>query len=291
MNALAPGIHPDVPMADYLSWPLPSNSALSKMLKSPAHARAYLDETKPTTKSLALGRVTHTAILEPERMAEEFEPEPDITGPDYEQYANPRNTKLYKEAVAAIEGSGRVLLKADERATADAMRAAVLAHPRAEKLIRCTGQAELSIVFVDPATGLHVKSRLDWHTPSRAGGAIVDLKTTRDASPSAFERAIFAYGYHRQAAIYLRGAELVGLPVAHYVILAVESAPPHGVVLYRLTDEAITLGATQVDFALARWAECERTGTWPGYTQDVVDIGLPVWADRAIERDLEEATL
>ena len=80
----------------------------------------------------------------------------------------------------------------------------------------------------------------------------------------------------------------MGLPVKHYTIAAIETAPPYGVVLYRLDDEAIRLGEVQVDFALGLYRRCKESGEWPGYTTDVVEIGLPKWADKAIERDLEE---
>jgi len=287
MSTPEPGIYPDVTMADYLVWPYASNSALTRMLRSPAHAKAYVEEPKPDTPALLFGRAVHVAILEPERFGDLFVSEPEL---DPER-ANPRATKAYKEAVAALEATGKDVLRAPDKEAITAMKAAALAHPKLRKVIETTGTAELSLVWDDPATGVRCKGRLDWHTPTHAGGAILDLKTTEDASPGVFERTIYRYGYHRQGALYLRAARELDLPSRHYTIAALEKQRPYGVMLYRLLDEAIQLGETQLDFALPRWAECERTGQWPGYTDDVVDIGVPKWADAQVERDLEEVTI
>jgi hypothetical protein len=284
VSTLTPGIYPGVPMADYLSWPAVSNSGLTRMLKSPAHYRAYVDgPPSEPSPAMRLGSAVHMAILEPDKFADTYHPEPQIEG-----YANPRGTKSYKAAVQQIEAEGFTVLREEDMTAVAAITEAAHAHPRLVKVITATGTAELSICWSDPDTGVTCKGRIDWHTPTTAGGAILDLKTTKDASPSSFERAIYQFGYHRQAALYLRGAKELDLPVKHYTIAAIETAPPYGVVLYRLDDEAIRLGEVQVDFALGLYAECRRTGVWNGYTTDVVEIGLPAWADKAIERDLEE---
>jgi len=287
-----PGIYPDVPMATYLAWDAASNSQLTYILKSPAHFKAYQDTVDSfDTAAFQLGRASHTLLFEPDLFAKEFTPEPDITGPDFASYASPRSTKAYKEQVAILEAGGLTVLKSGDMQDANALKDAVLAHPKAGKVVQSTGQAELSIVWVDPETGVVCKGRFDWHTPTYAGGAVVDLKTTVDASPGAFERAVFKFGYHRKGAHYLRGARVLGIPTAHFVMIAAEKTPPYGVILYRLMDDAVRLGEVQLDFALARYAECQRTGEYPGYTTDVVDIGVPRWADAAVERDLEEQTI
>ena len=287
MDAPDPGIYPDVKMEAYLAWDCASNSRLGKILRSPAHLQAYLAEDVDT-EAFKFGRAAHMRVFEPALFGEQFAPEPDINAPMFAEYAKPRATKLYKESVAALTAGGLSVLTVFQWADVHALRDAVMAHPKATKVITSTGRAELSVVWIDEATGVKCKARFDWHTPTHAGGAIVDLKTTDDASPGAFERAIFRFGYHRQGGLYLRGAKASDLPTKHFTIVAAEKEKPHGVILYRLDDDAISLGNTQLDFALARYAECERTGEWPCYTEDVVDIGVPRWADAQVERDLEE---
>lgn len=282
-----PGIYPDVAMSTYLAWPCASSSRLGKILRSPAHLQAYLAEDVDTD-AFKFGRAAHMRVFEPDLFVGQFTHEPNVNGPEYAEYKSPRATKLYKTAVAELEAGGQTVLTGYQWADIFHLHESVMAHPKAAKVITSTGQAELSVVWIDEVTGVKCKARFDWHTPTHAGGAIVDLKTTDDASPGAFERAIFRFGYHRQGGLYLRAAKAVDLPTAHFTIIAAEKKRPHGVVLYRLDDDAISLGNTQLDFALARYAECERTGLYPGYTEDVVDIGVPRWADAAVERDLEE---
>ena len=286
-----PGVYPDVPMADYQKWDAASNSRLRPTLRSGAHLLAYLEADDVDTAAFAYGRASHMALFEPDLFAGAFVPEPDVNSPELKDYANPRAAKAYKEALALLEASGKTVLKAGELDDVFRARDAVLKHPKAAKIINATGRAELSVVWVDEATGTLCKGRFDWHTPTYAGGAIVDLKTTDDASPGAFERAIFRWGYHRQGAFYLRAARALKIPAVHFTIIAVEKKAPYGVILYRLKDEAIRLGDAQLDFALHRYAECKRTGEYPGYTTDVIDIGVPKWADAAVERDLEEQVI
>lgn len=303
MSTPTPGIYPGVPMADYLAWEAVSNSGVGKLLRSPAHYRASVLEPEGDTDALRIGKAAHKAVLEPDDFERDFYripwADPEVyRNKDGSESANPAATKAYKEAVQAAVDThpGKTGLSREEWDAAWAMRASALLHPRLEKVITATGQAELSIVWVDEATGVLCKSRLDWHTPTYAGGAILDLKTTVDASPWAFGGAANRYGYYRQGAMNLRGAEAVGLPVRHFVLAAMEKEArvwtpqglAHGCVLYRLRDEDRQTGNEQINMALALYAECKRTGEWPGYTTDVVDLTLPGWAGRDIERNAEE---
>jgi hypothetical protein len=289
-----PGIYPGTPMDVYLSWRAASNTGLGKILRSPAHMVAADEEPFAESDAFRLGRGFHQCILEPDRFKAGFSAEPDLSKEPFASMAKPRSGKVYKEAVARMQVAGKTVLKTEEMVDLVAMREAAFGHPKLKKVIEATGAAELSIVWDDPATGVRCKARIDWHTPTYGGGACLDLKSTLDASPGAFERAIFNFGYHRQGALYVRGAKAVGLETSHFVIGAIEKKRPYGAVLYRLKDgerEALRLGEVEIDFALALWARCEAEGKWPGYTTDVVDIGLPPWADAKIERSLEEIAI
>jgi len=304
-EAPEPGVYPGVPAEEYHAWDAASNSRLGKILRSPAHLKAYLDDPPADTASQILGRAAHSAVLEPDKFGSDYFmiPKPEgrlFTNKDGSPSKSPANTAAYKEAVAIMEADhpDATGLKAAYYEECLAMREAVHAHPKVAKMIQATGRAELSIVWVDEKTGVTCKARLDWHTPTHAGGAIVDLKTTPDASPWAFAGSANKWGYYRQGATYLRGAEAVGLPAVHFAIIAVEKRPDaykggfyNGVILYRLREDDVILGGTQLDFALAMYAECERTGIYPGYTTEVVDLVLPGHAGRDIERNMEEATL
>lgn len=297
------GVHPGVLFPDYHSWDAASNSRLSVLRRSPAHLKAYMQESVDTA-ALLLGRACHSAILEPDDftsrylLAERCEA---VKKTDGKRCSN--MGIVYDGAQgwfcgvhgSAATGDPRVtILSPVEYERTLKVRDAVHAH-RASKLLPQSGQRELSVVWADDATGQLCKARLDGHSPALAGGVIVDVKTTKDASKRAFERSIHAYGYHRQGAFYIEGAKACGFAAEHFAIVAVEKEPPYAVAIYRLDEGAIAVGLQEVfgvltetgrtGGLLARYAECVRKNEWPGYDETVQDVALPPWAFSQSEED------
>jgi hypothetical protein len=273
----APGVYPGTGIDAYHKWPCASNSRLSKLLRSPAHLKAYLDEPQDDTAALIMGRAAHSAILEPDSFAKLYGRAPDDLD---------RRTKIGKQTwddLLNTFGEGFLLKAADYDASLR-MRDSVHAHANAAKLLAGDGDVEFSVVWDAHCYGdekddlVRCKARLDKFSPAIAGGVIVDVKTTRDASPREFERSIFAYGYHRQAALYLDAAQAAGIDAEHFVIIAVEKESPWAVGVYRLTDGAIEAGREQVMKLLKTYAMCEALQSWPAYGEDVKDIAIPTWA-------------
>jgi hypothetical protein len=224
-----------------------------------------------------MGRAAHSAILEPDSFAKLYGRAPDDLD---------RRTKIGKQTwddLLNTFGEGFLLKAADYDASLR-MRDSVHAHANAAKLLAGDGDVEFSVVWDAHCYGdekddlVRCKARLDKFSPVIAGGVIVDVKTTRDASPREFERSIFAYGYHRQAALYLDAAQAAGIDAEHFVIIAVEKESPWAVGVYRLTDGAIEAGREQVMKLLKTYAMCEALQSWPAYGEDVKDIAIPTWA-------------
>lgn len=268
-----PGVYPGLPIEDYHRLNCASNSRLSKLLRSPAHLKAYLDEPQDDTSALIMGRAAHSAILEPDLFAKLYGRS---SGAD-------RRTKAGKQEwddLLAQFGDGYVL-KSDDYDASLRMRDAVRSHASAGKLLGGDGETEFTIVWgrdVGDGEFVRCKARLDKFSPVLAGGVIVDVKTTKDASPREFERSIFTYGYARQAALYLDAARSAGIDAEHFVIVAVEKEPPFAVAVYRLTDGVIEAGREQVTELLKTYAMCEALQAWPAYGEDVKDIAIPTWA-------------
>lgn len=280
MEAPTPGVYPGTPMDEYHRWDAASNSRLSKLRRSPAHLKAYMEEPPPMTDALRIGRATHAAILEPDDFARLY-----VCGPEGD-----RRTKAVKEQWDALEdqyGVGYVLKPFDYNVCLR-VRDAVHVHTKATGMISGPGQVELSMLWEDDNTGLLCKARWDRYSPEIAGGAIVDIKTTRDASSREFERSLFSLGYHRQGAFYLMGGEARKLPARHFVILAVEKAPPYAVAVYRLTEGALSAGEEQIRPLLVKYAECKARGEWPGYPDEVQDIAIPAWAWGVVDDESRE---
>ena len=139
--------------------------------------------------------------------------------------------------------------------------------------------AEASAFWIDEATGELCKCRPDWTAPAGDGVILVDGKTCIDASPEGFARAIVNFGYHRAAAWYSDGYEQAsGKPVYGYVFACAESAYPHAAAAYMLGDEDLERSRAHNRVMLNLYAECKRTGVWPGYPPGVQLIELPKWA-------------
>lgn len=188
------------------------------------------------------------------------------------------------------------ILSTDQCSTAYGMAKSVLNHNGAKVLLDSCESFQLSLMWRE--NNLLCKGRLDGLSSELK--TIVDLKTCVDASPEVFSRKVADLGYHRQAAMYLRGASYHGIDVKNYVIIAVESEPPHAVALYSLTEKQrmesaflignprpspVEYGNHQLMRLLDLYERCEATGQWPGYSEKPEPISLPKWAEMAIERE------
>lgn len=307
-----PGVYSGMPFREYLALPYASNSQLTHLLRSPLHLKAYREEPLPETKALKAGRAIHAAVLEPELFERDY-----VAGGQCAATTS-KGGRCSRGATVVVRGGGllcsqhangeveddsRIVLSDADRAMCLRLRDVLAEHPTASRLLAAPGQVEVSVVWDDPATGVRCKGRWDKYIPGLAGGTIVDLKSCTDARPHKFERSIVDYGYARQAMLYLMAARALDMPAKHYVLLAAEKDVPHGIMVYRLSGEALggTPGpgeeayyvARQVRGLLRRYDECTRTNDYPGYPTDVRDVSLPDWAWNVMDAQtmaIEEAT-
>jgi hypothetical protein len=281
----------------YHRWEAASNSRLSRLRQSPAHLKAYMDEPPAETDALFLGKAIHTAVLEPDQLILRYTVAEQCvaTKKDLDRCANVGSffdcgagwlCGVHRRQGTGQIDTSRVVLKPDEFEMCEGIRDSMRASRSARSLLTGPGDAEFSVIWHDSLTGVLCKGRFDRHSPTIAGGAIVDIKTTRDASERAFERSIFEHGYHRQAAMYLDAARVLGIAAEHFVILAVEKARPYAVAAYRLTDGAIDAGRQQITRLLRSYADCVEKNVWPAYPDRVTDIALPPWAWSQIDEEV-----
>ena len=181
-----------------------------------------------------------------------------------------------RNSMAKHFGDARVVTAA-EMAKAKAWKAAALRDEDAAFYYRNSAK-EVTATWQDAETGLWCKARSDaWWMD---GAVLIDWKTTEDASPQAFARAIWEYKYHWQAAHYMDGWAACGHPVEQFVFVAVEKAFPHPVGVYVLSKKALERGRADVRAWLSQWKECVSTGKWDGgYTsRGTIEIDLPNFA-------------
>jgi hypothetical protein len=241
-------------------------SSLKELRRSPAHYRQRMQEPRSDTPAMRLGRAVHLAVLEPQR----FEASIAIWFAEFGQ----RRGASWREFQA--KHAGCEILTESERDLCREIQQAVRADREAARLLT-GGRAEMAIEWTDPASGIECKGRLDYVSAS----AIVDVKTTRTASPTAFGRESWRLRYHGQLAFYRDGwaAAHGGPPLPCYMI-AVEKEPPFAVQTYRLSPDLLEAGREEYADLLARLAECRARDEWPGYTEggEVIDLLPPSWA-------------
>jgi hypothetical protein len=277
--ALPPGLHPDVPAHRYLARELGvvRKTALQYMAQSPLHYYTWATSTEDEdTPSLSLGRATHMALLEPERFAQEYIMAPDF-GPcrktDDCGSEQAKINKTRRDEFRRVHANHEVLSGA-EGAALMGMVSAIQRHPKASRLLS-GGLPEVTVAWADKETGLPCRLRADRYRPDL--GAVIDIKSCRDASPRAFARDVAKYGYGIQDTHYRAGFGAIGKEVRYFLYIAVESAPPHAVAIYtmRAVDIAITYG--RVRELMRTMADCVATGSWPGFSDAIQELELPVW--------------
>jgi len=248
-------------------------SVLKHCIDHPSKAMYAMLNPKPPTPRMALGSAIHSISLEGyTKFKKSYAKQPE--GID-------RRTKAGKEAYSEFVAmsKGKQVMSADDYETAMRVSDSIAEHPAVKDLLNpATGRAEQVIKF-ELTEGLVGKGILDW-LPTKDGHPIVDLKTTRDASPYGFARQMANLRYHGQACYYRRAlAALNGEPLRDFVFIAVEVEPPYCIGVYKLNLDAIDAGERMVDMAIDRWLAATTGGDGdPHYTDYIEDLGIPTWA-------------
>ena len=116
---------------------------------------------------------------------------------------NTKAGKLWRDTWEK-ENPGRILIRPNERAEAARLIEIARANPEFAKMLGTFGYCEAGLV--SDVNGIRFRSWVDKLTKK----AVVDLKTTRAASPAEFLEGVVKYGYDAQAALYLDQCEALG---------------------------------------------------------------------------------
>ena len=256
---------PAMPFEQYVTLPGVHATGLKSMLVSPRLYRHRLDNDRPETDALRVGRATHTAVLEPDRFLL-----------DYAVWRKSEGRRFGKRWDAFVEANtGRTIITEADYIKALKIRDAVRAHPIARRYLEERGgRPELTLRWTHPRTGLACVSRLDWLC-----SALVDLKSARDPSPARFSTDAARLGYALQLAFYADAVAASGLGAPPVKIIAAQSVEPYDVVVYDVDEETLRIGREQYEGALDKLIECTNSGDWPGIApSEEIKLRLPAWA-------------
>lgn len=275
-----PGVY-QLTATEYHSDPVPggslSSSGARKLLPPSCPALYQWALTHPVhSDAFDLGHAAHKLVLGAGE---------DIVHIDADSY----RTRDAREARDAAHAAGKIPMLPDQFQLVSRMAHAAKRHPLVKALLAPgAGRPEQALFWPDPEFGVWRRALIDW-LPEPAEGRrmiIVDYKTTRCASNESFSRDAMDYGYHQQAAWYLDAVDALNLSLdAAFLFMVQEKNPPYLVNVIELDPVAIRIGRALNRRALTVFAECQRTGEWPGYSNDVEHVSLPAWYE---SRLLEE---
>jgi len=281
-SAPPPGIYRDISWEEYASWNCFSKSMVPHALKSGLHLDHYIHSDRKT-KPMVLGSLVDTMVLEPEMFDERYVYQPttyttEVTrgrgaakATDLIEKPWNLNSKTCKAIVEKARESGRELISGADYSKAEAIHAALMANAEASVAIT-EGEKQVSFVWVDEDTGVRCKGRADLV----GANTIDDLKTTIDASPEGFRRAIGKFLYYVQGAAYTNAwLQLTG-DQKEFRFICAETGDVPAVALYELDSVSLVAGSLMFRRALmnvARWLEHGVEGYSPFWEP----IEAPKW--------------
>lgn len=256
------GRHEGIDNETYHSSEGYSNSFLTALLRSPAHAVAR--PKWKSTRNMEIGSAFHCNTLEPELFKRDYR----IVECD------DRRSPLYK--AACKDHPSAQVLTIGEHDTVQGMTAGVYRNAKLREIIELPGSPEVAFFAVDPDTGLSIKCKFDWLTDC---GISLDLKKTQDARDFAFSRSIHSYMYHMQDAFYRHVYKCAtGEELQEFYFGAVEEQRPHASNRWRLGPESRKKGDALFREALITLAVCLDRGEFPAYPDDGDDeIEIPAY--------------
>lgn len=272
-----------------------SYSGLKYLERSPQH---YLNRNKkePTAqarKNMDFGSAIDHAIFTPadfDRLV--------VTCPeDYLASNGAMSTKLAKQWKAEQDKEA-LILKAEEKQKVRDMVKVLTGRRSVMKILR-KGYAQKSGVFKLPdvvGDNVWAKIRPDWISAAFGQDelAVVDYKSTEDASFNTFQMQIYNMRYHWQAALYCMGATAItGVVHKNFYWIVQERNAPFEVAVYKADSDMLSLARRQMFPLLKLWGQLQAgSADWKrGYPDIIQPMPLPYWASAKVEKELERQEL
>lgn len=248
--------------AKYQDMPCISSHWLKDMLDSPKTCYGrHLDPQRPMqspTASLKLGSLVHCLTLTPLQFGEEF-----ILS-DYE-----RRSKAGKARYEKLAETGLMVVKPKEFEHAQAIVAALKAHPEARRLL--TGGKKEKMILQERERGLlPLKARLDIHHEQQQ--QVVELKTIYNME--SIEKAVDQYRYPLSAAFY---ADISQSPSVQFIF--VQTDEPYEVTVFEMPRLQLQEGREQYQYALKWFDDCWLKKEWPEAEPVVTEDDDPLMID------------
>lgn len=253
-----------------------SASGLKLLIEAPALYK-YEREFPRRSQAFDLGTVWHSLVLgdvssKYEIVRKQNRSKDWVEAGDYD-------TVSAKADMERIVDEGKTPILGRDLRVAEAMAKRFNTHPAVrEYLDLANGSVEQSAFWKDPRTGVMLRARFDF-LPNAVEGkpfTIVDPKTAQSSEPQAWLRKAVDYGYHIQAAMYVRAVKAMGIhPRPQFLFMVQEKRAPYIVSPIRIAPRSLAIGDLLIDRAIDAYLKAIKTGHWPGYVDDVFVDDLP----------------
>ncbi len=268
-----------------------SASALKKIKVSPLHF--IEEEKKEQTDAMAFGSAYHKYILENDKFDDEyfvFDDKDIIEKLIGEGSKKPRGTKAYEEWKDAqlSFAQGKIMIDVQTMDALKAMREKLMSNRYVRSLLS-DGEPEQSF-YCTLKTMDECEAKLIMRTDyiKWQKRAVIELKTTQDASKDGFPKECANYDYHIQAALY---ADLMEMISGHefmwtFFFIAQESKAPYAFNVFEASPQFIAQGRYEYEQLILLYQQCRDSGKWPGYQVwcenrfGINNLDLPKWAIR-----------
>ena len=226
-----------------------TNSTLKMFIdKCPRGFQHVLENPIKATAPMKFGSAFHMLVLEDKEFSRHYAVEPD--GID-------RRTTLGKSTLLQFNESlaGRESISHKDYILMQSMNTHLKANKHYSLLEDCN-QFEKIYLWNNEALDIKCKGKLD--AVNTRDKYIVDLKTTRDASPDGFKEIIINQKYHMQAAFYCDA-----LGYKDYYIYAIEKSKPHCICVYKMSKDMLKEGRLMYTQAIIDYKAYMHGGELP----------------------------
>lgn len=237
-------------VTEYRKHPALNFSLAKHLLKSPVHFKAAKDEEQEETDAMRIGTLAHAMILEGKDLRHLYAIKP--AGMSF----------ATTEGKAWRDAQTLPILKEEDSNMIPRAAEAIAKNQHAAHILKQCQHRETAIIGT--IMGVECKALLDSHGTDGREWVINDLKTTQDASPRGFAKAVDKFDLDLQCVFYSTLlANIEGLENPPYwTWTAVEKTAPYVNSVYTAEDWQES-GMRKLEIVIDRFKECTASGEWP----------------------------
>ena len=234
-----------------------TNSTLKMFIdKCPRAFQHVLDNPIKERAPMKFGSAFHMLVLEDKEFSKHYAVEPD--GVDRRTTIGKNMLQRFNETLG-----NRTAISYKDFSLMQGMNTHLKASKHYSLLENCT-QFEKIYLWKNEVHDILCKGKLD--AVNTRDKYIVDLKTTRDASPETFKETIINQKYHMQAAFYCDA-----LGYKDYYIYAIEKSKPYCICVYKMSKDMLKAGRLMYTQAIIDYKAYVHGGELPqDYNEDKI---------------------